>query len=128
MASTQLGRPALMLVRRCQGTGAVAWVSLLEGWQDARPSCTYEAARPAAPDQARAPDALLCAGLFDLNAGCKRFGTGMPEVPPGLIAQGLSMVSMHRHGCTCVCMCSFSLMLWYRYKLCCKHFDSLRRR
>ncbi|KAK9835948.1 hypothetical protein WJX81_000533 [Elliptochloris bilobata] len=64
--------------------GAVAWVKLLEGWQEARPSCTYEPARPAAPDAAQgaAPpsDALLCAGLFDLNAGCKRFGAGLPEV------------------------------------------------
>ena len=57
-----------------QATGAVAWVNLLEGWQEARPSCVYETAQDS--------ETLLCAGLYDLNAGCKRFGTGLPEVPP----------------------------------------------
>ena len=57
-------------------TGAVAWVKLLEGWQEPRPSCAYESARAAALPS----DSLLCAGLFDLNAGCKLFGAGLPQV------------------------------------------------
>ena len=51
-------------------------VKLLEGWQDARPSCAYQTA------QAPLRDALLCAGLFDLNARCKQFAAGQPQARP----------------------------------------------
>ena len=50
-----------------------AQVKLLEGWQDGRPSCAYQAAH--APPR----DVLLCAGLFDLNARCKQFAAGQPQ-------------------------------------------------
>jgi len=51
-------------------------VKLLEGWQDARPSCAYQTA------QAPLRDALLCAGLFDLNSRCKQFAAGQPQARP----------------------------------------------
>jgi hypothetical protein len=57
-----------------------AQVKLLEGWQDARPSCAYQTA------QAPLRDALLCAGLFDLNARCKQFAAGQPQARPAGLA------------------------------------------
>lgn len=107
----------VLIVCSAQATGAVAWVSLLEGWQEARASCVYEAARPAAPDAAQGLDNLLCAGLFDLNAGCKRFGTGLPEVPPEYGAQSSRRASGLRRGCSAGC--AWHVRACYRCELCC---------